>query len=222
MPKDYPADSRERAIALRRQGYSYSLIAERLGVSKGTLSGWLRDVPFEPNQETLARIGGGPLKSGETHRLKRQRQTEQMAALAKKDMGRTTHRDRWIAGIALYWADGTKSNEDVRFTNADPKQIRFMIDWFRECCGIPDGCFRLGLHLYPDTDIAEAVRYWQKVTGLPPEQFYRPQIDRRSDKRQKKRGQLPFGTVQIRVVGGNEYGKAFHRKIMGWIEALQD
>jgi len=42
------------------------------------------------------------------------------------------------------------------------------------------------------------------------------------NKRQKKRGQLPFGTVQIRVVGGGKYGKAFHRKIMGWIKALQD
>jgi hypothetical protein len=83
-------------------------------------------------------------------------------------------------------------------------------------------CFRIDLHLYPDIDPDEAVRYWAEVTGLPPKQFYRPQVDCRLDKRQEKRGQLPFGTVQIRVVGGSKYGKAFHRKIMGWIKALQD
>jgi len=54
--KDYPADSQERAVALRRQGYSYSLITEKLSVPKSTLSGWLRDIPFEPNQETFHRL----------------------------------------------------------------------------------------------------------------------------------------------------------------------
>jgi len=220
--KDYPADSRERAVTLRRQGYSYSLIAEKLGVPKSTLSDWLRDIPFEPNQETLARIRRGPLKSGETHRLKRQQQVEQMAVLAREELGNIERRDRLIAGIALYWADGTKSNEDVRFTNSDPQQVRFMMNWFRECCGVPDECFRIGLHLYPDIDPDEAIQYWAEITGLPPKQFYRPQVDRRLNKRQKKHGQLPFGTVQIRVVGGRKYGKAFHRKIMGWIAALQN
>ena len=37
-------DVRQRAIELRREGKSYRQIRERLGVSKGTLSDWLRGI----------------------------------------------------------------------------------------------------------------------------------------------------------------------------------
>ena len=44
---------KEKAIKLRKEGYSYSYIKDKLGISKGTLSYWLRDIKYVPNEYTL-------------------------------------------------------------------------------------------------------------------------------------------------------------------------
>lgn len=62
---------RSEALALRKAGYSYAMISERLGVSKSTLSNWLSGVPFTPSQELIERVGNAKLKSAlYKHRLK--------------------------------------------------------------------------------------------------------------------------------------------------------
>ena len=37
---------KQKAISLRNKGYSYNQIKEKIKVSKGTLSGWLSDMPL--------------------------------------------------------------------------------------------------------------------------------------------------------------------------------
>ncbi|MBI2476053.1 MAG: helix-turn-helix domain-containing protein [Candidatus Taylorbacteria bacterium] len=51
------ATLREQVFSLRKQGYSYSLISARTGMSKSTLSDWLSGVEFTPNAEVQERIG---------------------------------------------------------------------------------------------------------------------------------------------------------------------
>ncbi len=38
-------EDKKKAISLRKKGYSYNKIKEELGVSKSTLSSWLKDYP---------------------------------------------------------------------------------------------------------------------------------------------------------------------------------
>jgi len=40
-------EHKQKAIELRKQGMSYSLIRKELPVAKSTLSGWLKDYPFQ-------------------------------------------------------------------------------------------------------------------------------------------------------------------------------
>ena len=49
-------EHREAAIALRREGRTYREIQEELGVSKGSLSLWLRELP-QPSEEQRAALG---------------------------------------------------------------------------------------------------------------------------------------------------------------------
>ena len=44
-------DLRETAVAMRREGRSYREIREVVGVSKSTLSLWLRDIPLTEEQK---------------------------------------------------------------------------------------------------------------------------------------------------------------------------
>jgi transcriptional regulator with XRE-family HTH domain len=48
----------ERARELRAQGWTMPDIAAELGVSRGSVSLWTRDVPFEPRARTRARSRG--------------------------------------------------------------------------------------------------------------------------------------------------------------------
>ena len=55
---------RQKAIELRKAGYSYNYIMNHVPVAKSTLSDWLYDIPFTPNKHTQETIGNARLASG--------------------------------------------------------------------------------------------------------------------------------------------------------------
>ena len=46
----------KRAIEMRKAGYSYTYIKNKIGVSKSTLSSWLSKIVYIPNKETVNKI----------------------------------------------------------------------------------------------------------------------------------------------------------------------
>src|SRR3989344_3061689 len=53
----YFPEIKQKAIQLRKEGYSHNYILKHVSVAKSTLSDWLHDIPFTPNQYTLDTIG---------------------------------------------------------------------------------------------------------------------------------------------------------------------
>jgi len=210
-----------KAIKLRKAGYSYSMIKNKTGISKSTLSNWLATIPFIPNEEVLKKIGKAKLKSSLFKQNQKMAEVVEMRAIAAKELGQLTKRDLWLLGIGLYLGEGTKSFELVRIVNSDPQIIKIAMKWFREMCGLVDENFNPFVHAYPDNDIREAMNYWSKVTGVPIKQFGRTQIDTRNNKVATKRKSLPYGTLHlhIRSCGKKEFGRRLHRRIMGWIDS---
>ena len=72
---------KEEAINMRKAGYSYSIIRHQLSVSKSTLSDWLRDIPYLPNEKTRAHIQAGMLRSA----IAKNKQKIDSLALAVKE-----------------------------------------------------------------------------------------------------------------------------------------
>jgi len=216
-----PLSLKERTIEYRKQGYSYNMISEKLGIAKSTLSDWLREIPYKPNEEVLKRVKLGQLKSAQFKHNQRLASIAAMRSLAKKELGKIMKRDLWLLGIGLYLGEGSKLYERIRIINSDPAIIKLAIKWFKEICGLKDRNFSLAIHIYPDNDIETTINYWSKVTGIPKKQFEKVQIDRRINKSGKKKRKLPYGTAHlaIRANGKKEFGRVLHRRIMGWIEA---
>ncbi len=212
---------RDKAIRLRTQGWSYNVISDRLHVNKSTLSGWLKHAPYKPNQAVIDRIKAGPRISGELRRQKKIADIAKIHDRAQQDVGEFTSRDLMMIGIGLYIGEGAKQNEQTRFANSDPKVIQIIMHWFRNVCQVPNEHFRATVHIHPDIRIEKALTYWSKITQLPKSQFLATQVDRRTSKRIKI-GRLPYGTAHITVnaCGKKEFGTALHRKITGWIEAV--
>jgi hypothetical protein len=190
-------------------------------LAKGTLSDWLKEIPYNPSEEVKKRIKLGHIKTGQYRHNQRMADIEAMRKLAKKELGTLTKRDLWLLGIGLYLGEGSKLYESIRIINSDPEIIKIALKWFREICGLGNENFTPSVHLYPDNDIKETINYWSKITGIPKRQFGKTQIDRRRNKSGKKKRKLPYGTLhlQVKSCGKKEFGKSLHRRIMGWLEA---
>jgi hypothetical protein len=79
--------------------------------------------------------------------------------------------NRSIAGLFLYWGEGTKSARDlVAFTNTDPVMIRFFIKWLA-LFDIKKDKLKIKLHLYSDMEVDEKISFWSKYLNIKKIQF---------------------------------------------------
>jgi len=210
-----------KAIKLRNAGYSYSIIRDKTGVSKSTLSNWLTFIPFQPNQEVLEKVGKAKLKSALYKQNLKFENIAKMKTEAEKDIGLLSERDLFMLGIGLYMGEGSKSLEQVSVTNSDPVIIKTAIQWFRKFLKLETKNFTLAIHAYPDTNLVESMNFWSKETKIPKVQFSKIVIDNRKNKSPLNKRKLLYGTVSLRIKNGGTIipgVKGLHRKIMGWIE----
>jgi transposase len=123
-------DLREKARELRTRGLSYNEIVAQLGVSKSSVSLWVRDIPcpkrfrYVHNKRRLE----GLRKYNEARAAVRTAETEAAAA----EIGELTDREMLIAWAIAYWCEGTKSKPYrqaaqrfwVEVTGVSPSQFR--------------------------------------------------------------------------------------------------
>ena len=56
----------------------------------------------------------------------------------------------YVAGCMLFWAEGGKHRNTLRFTNSDPEMVRFFVAFLRTCFQIDDEQIRLTCNLFAD------------------------------------------------------------------------
>jgi hypothetical protein len=101
-----------------------------------------------------------------------------------------------VAGIMLYWAEGTLKGNTVDFTNSDPRMVRIFLKFLREVCGVDERRLRVYLYVYSKDNLEEIKKYWNGLTAIPLSQFTKPYI-RETGVNQGNR-KLPYGLVHIR------------------------
>ena len=111
-------EEKEVAKSLRKKGYSYGKIQLATGLSKDTISRCCRDIELtqkQIKQLDLNRKKGqtlGSLKGAKSNQLKRIISEKTLLDEGIKQVGAMSRRDRFIAGISLYQAEGSKTNQD--------------------------------------------------------------------------------------------------------------
>ncbi|MEQ1561576.1 MAG: hypothetical protein ABL899_02545 [Nitrospira sp.] len=213
---------KQKAIDLRTKGYSYSHIIKQTKVAKSTLSDWLQDIPFTPNKYTIETIGNARVASGKYKHQIRVKSLERAKLQAEKDIKSLSKRDIMMLGLGVYIGEGSKTAGITRISNSDPKIIKLTMEWLEVSFGVKNNQFKIRLHLYPDNNEKESVKYWSKHTGVPENQFFKSTIDKRIDKKFNNKSKLPFGTAHLGIKGfGDEkYGVYLHRLIMAWINRV--
>lgn len=192
----------EKALALRKQGKSYSQIKKILGISKSTLSYWLREYPLSKKRIRELRDWNEQRieKYRETMRRKREKRLEQFYKEQKKLIFPFTKRELFLAGLFLYWGEGSKCQPTMlSISNTDPSAIKFYIVWLTKSLKVPRKKLKVQLHLYKDMDIKKELQFWTTILGIPYEQFTKPYIKKSFSKRINHKGGFGHGTCNVGI-----------------------
>lgn len=174
---------RQEAIRLRTEGKTYSEIRQALQVPKSTLSEWLSSLPLTELQiQRLERTRklNKFLSIEKVRQTKLNKRTQRLAETYKKETSRLlplTQKQLEIAGLFLYWGEGSKSMKgSVSINNTDPQVMKFVLYWLVKIMGAEKNRIRVYLHLYSDMDINQSKDYWKSELGIPLSQFANPYI----------------------------------------------
>lgn len=209
---------KEKALVMREKQMSYSQIKSALGVSKSTLSGWLKDYPL--SKERIHEL------SHSERRIEKFRQTmvgKQEVKLkiaydkAAKDMGMISNREIFLTGLFLYWAEGAKTmNSMTMLTNTNPKMLKFYLKWL-DLLKIPKNKLKVVLHLYSDMNIGKEIKFWSKELNIPRIQFRNPYIKKSLFSSITYKNGFGHGTCSIMY--GN---KPFRDYVLMGVKRIQD
>jgi hypothetical protein len=161
---------RQQARQLRRNGLPLAEIAARLGVSKSSVSLWVRDVAFEPLPGPVR----GRRRSPNALQRRRQAEVDRLLAEGRARIGRLSEREFLVAGVALYAGEGSKRDGSVIFANSDPQMVVFFCSWLRHFFPIDESRLRVHLYLHQGLDLTGATAFWCQLTGIPESQFSKP------------------------------------------------
>lgn len=214
-------EEQNQARLLRGKGMSLNEITRELGVSKASVSLWVRDIELSDQQKKELSAHGRSVESIEKRRQNRIQNTLRRHRLvidtAKGKIFALSKQELLLVGAALYWGEGGKTNKGMaRISNSDPEVIRFMMRFFREIFNVPPKKFRGHVHTFSHLNAESAEKYWSRVSDIPREQFYKT-YSKPSIASKGKRDNLPYGTFQIYVCDTTIF-----LTIKGWIEKLAE
>ena len=203
--------------ARRAEGATYDEIAGELGVSKSSVSLWVRDItvpirPYDPERAERAREArwGERLRKTEAER----RATKEASAAVVGDL---SDREILLIGATAYWCEGSKDKpyqrrEVLTFVNSDPDLIRVFLK-FLKLMETPAESVTFRVHIHETADIGSAERYWQGRVGESWGPFLRTSLkhDRPRTNRLRK-GEDYRGCLVIKVRGS----AVLYRRVEGF------
>lgn len=184
---------------MRLQGMSYSVIREKLGVSKGTLSAWLRGHPLsEERIRTLRDFSQQRIeRCRETKAEKRLARLEEVNRIALSNIGSLSKREIFLCGLFLYWGEGGKTQPyRTVLSNTDPSVLKFFTAWL-SIQGVAREHIKAHVHLYEDMDIESELTYWSQALILPRDNFRKPYIKKSSRSGLTYRQKFSHGTCNL-------------------------
>ena len=199
-----------QARQLRRAGLPLAEIAAALGVSKSSVSLWVRDVEFAG---PVVRPIRGRRRDPNALQRRKQGEIERLLEEGRARVGRLSEREFLVAGVALYAGEGAKRDGAVKFANSDPRMVAFFCSWLRHFFPIDESRLRVHLYLHQGLDLAAAIAFWSALTDIPASQFTKPYRA------------VPDPSIRnakhVRGCVGIRYScSATHRSIMGLVSAL--
>ncbi|MFD7687127.1 hypothetical protein [Streptomyces sp. NPDC059781] len=214
-------DLREKARELRLQGWTYDQIEVELGCSRSSVSLWVRDLP-KPEPRYTPEEQRALMREGLARRREADREEHRQTKLgARQEIGALTDRELFMTGVALYWAEGSKSKpydrrERAVFVNSDAGVIRVYLAWL-DLLGIDRRRLTFRVLIHESADIDSAHRFWAQVAEIDVSLFARPTLKKHNPKTVRKNtGDDYHGCLVVGVARSAD----LYNRIEGWWDGI--
>ncbi len=207
---------KKKAVNLRSGGLSYGEIKKVLGVSKSSLSSWLKSIPLKSEYKKrlytkqIRGLSLGAKSQKERRAVEVKKIIEQAEDQIKFPLSEEALR---MFGVALYWGEGSK-RKMLEITNSDPYLILFFIHWLNKMFGIKSINLKARLNIHRKQSEFEIKKFWSELTGIPLKNFGKTYIKPISGG--YKNNKLYFGTLRLEVPKSVN----IRYTILGWLTGL--
>ena len=146
------------------------------------------------------------------------RETRAAAAAAIGELG---DRELFLAGVALYWAEGGKDKEydrreRVTLINSDPDVIQVYLAWLG-LLAVDRSTLRFRVQLHESADIDGAQQFWADMAGVPVDSLQRVSLKKHNLKTVRHNTGADYrGCLIVKVLGGAD----LYRRTEGWWSGL--
>lgn len=197
---------KQKAIRLRKSGYTYNEISKKLLIAKSSLSLWLKDLPLTEKEKSYLKsrrdsnITKGRIRAASANRENRLERERVYVEDAKRVFNENERHSLFLVGVALYWAEGSKRDDSCSFMNSDPQMLRVFIKWL--------GLFKIkttdldcSLHIHKHYAHEHCENFWSEYLLVPVETI--KIYFKRDNKGVKKRPDYK-GCLRVRVKRGSQ------------------
>jgi hypothetical protein len=182
-------------------------IAAMLGVSPATAHNWTSDIELTPEQRDRNLRGpGGPQCPEQIRRRAAAwagRNRERRAQFQEEGRERARQGDPLhLAGCMLYWAEGAKGRNTLKFSNSDPCMVSFFSRFLTGVLRVPASQIRLSLNVYTGNGLSvdDIERHWLDRVGLTPDCVRKHTLDHMTTSSSvRATNKLPYGVCTLRV-----------------------
>lgn len=102
----------------------------------------------------------------------------------------------------LYWAEGAKSRNTIRFTNSDPQMVLFFRRFLTEALAVECDKIVMTLNVYTNNGmtIEEIERYWLDLLDLPHSAVRKHMLNHMpTSSSGRAKNKLPYGVCTLRL-----------------------
>lgn len=178
-------EDQKKAKEYRSQGKSIKEISFLLKKPQSSISNWVRNVELTTDQEAHLK-SKNPIWTKE-HRLKASKNCVETWRERRKvfqNQGRLLAKEMntdFIAGIMLYWAEGSKNRNVLKFSNTDVHMMKFFVKFIFNFFEIKqeDINLKINCHLNNGITLDQIENFWLTELNLSKSTLYKTFIERK-------------------------------------------
>jgi len=194
---------KNQIFKLRQEGHSISELHKILGISKSTVSRYVKNIVVLPEYINVYKSKRG----GSKHRSE---MALEQASLNAKNLLKGPDREMVLCATMLYWAEGSK--KACEFINSDGRMVQMYLKFIRAVLKLPDDRIKATMRIFTGMDQKQCLDYWSQITAVPAKNF----IIRYNDG--GLRGKTRYGMCRITIRKGSNILKLLHCLILEIIE----
>ncbi len=182
-------ESKNKAVKLRKRGFSIGKIERRLNIPRSTLSSWFKNVKLNQKQKEklLKDWKNGLIKARKkavlwhnAQKEKRLKEAKDAALATLNDIDADNKNNLELALAFLYLGEGTKNNAETAMGSSNPLILKFFLAVIKKIYNVDVKKIGCELGLRADQDPEAIKRFWAKQLKLPIGNFRQINIDWRT------------------------------------------